>query len=120
MLELILNFLPAWLGLSKSPMSPGARRFWGKARKLGFGLFTLLFTIGLGGLCALLDVGWDAFADHQGMHGVRIFYQVAWWLLCGLIVAMGEWHFNERRFQLPPKSDSALEERKLLSRMWVP
>jgi hypothetical protein len=120
MLELILNSLPAWLGLSKSPMSPRARQLWGKARRLGFGLFTLLFTFGLGGLCALLDIVWDAFVYHQAMNGSRITYQAVWWLLGGLVVAIGEWHSNERRFQLPPKTDPALEERKLLSRMWVP
>jgi hypothetical protein len=120
MIELILNFVPAWLGLSKSPMSLRARQLWGKARKLGFGLFTLLFTFGLGGLCALLDIAWDAFVDHQAMNGPRIFYQGVWWLVGGLVVAIGEWHLNERRFRLPPKSASALEDSKLRSRIWAP
>jgi hypothetical protein len=120
MIDFILNFLPRWLALPNTPMSPKSRQMWDKIRRVGFVPFVLLFTFGLGGTLALLDISWDMCIGHQAIGGLQIAFYVVWWLSGGLVVAIGEWYLNERRLQLPPKSASALESSKYPSRMWVP
>jgi hypothetical protein len=103
MLEMIFNFVPQWLALYKTPMSPEAKHRWGKFRKLGCALFVIVVTLGLGGVTTILDICWDLLVHHQAIRGLDIDMRLVWWFSGPLVVGLGEWFFNESRFRVPSK-----------------
>ncbi|MGA3031895.1 MAG: hypothetical protein ABSD70_01335 [Terracidiphilus sp.] len=103
MLDLILNFLPEWLSLRKTPMSPSRWRNWGKIRKLGSVLFVVIFTSCLGSLLFTIDSLWVAIEHKMVDFGDRTLIAL-YWYSGALIVGAVEWVLNERRFRLPPKA----------------
>ncbi|MGA2277014.1 MAG: hypothetical protein ABSG00_05365 [Terracidiphilus sp.] len=103
MLDMIFNFLPEWLVLYKTPMSPGTRKWWGKARKLGCALFVIITTFCFGGLMTVLDIGWGMLTNHQVTVGLDITMHLVYWFSGALLVGTVEWFLNESRYRFPPK-----------------
>jgi hypothetical protein len=86
MLDMIFNFLPEWLVLYKTPMSPGTRQWWEKARKLGCPLFVIIATFCLGGLATVLDFGYGMLTGHLATGGMDITMHLIWWFSGALFV----------------------------------
>ena len=103
MLEMIFNFVPEWLALYRTPMSPAAKHLWGKYRKLGCAPFVTIVTLGLGGVTTILDICWNLLAHRQAIGGLDIDMRLVWWFSGALVVGLGEWFLNESRFRLPSK-----------------
>jgi hypothetical protein len=104
MLDLILNFLPEWLSLRKTPMSPSRWRAWGRIRKLGSVLFVVIFTSCVGSLLFAIDLLWEVTIEHKMVDSSDRTLIALYWFSGALIVGAVEWVLNERRFRLPPKS----------------
>jgi len=112
MIDMLFNFLPQWLALYKTPMSPASRQWWEKARKLGCALFVILVTLGLGGGATVVDFCCGMLARMARNHaagGWDIRMHFVWWFSGALIVGVGEWFSNESRFRLPPRADASNE-----------
>jgi hypothetical protein len=103
MLEMIFNFVPGWLALYKTPMSPQAKRRWETYRKLGWALFVATVTLGLGGVTTILDICCDLLVHHQAIGGLAMNLRLIWWFSGALVVGLGEWFLSESRFRLPSK-----------------
>ena len=107
MLEMFFNFFPEWIALYKTPMSPGARKLWGRFRKLGCAVFVVGVTLCLGGLAIAIDFCWDLMVERQSRGDFDFAMHFAWWFSGALIVGTVEWFLNESRFRLPAKSVSS-------------
>ena len=105
MLDFLFNMLPEWLFRAGTPMNTTERRFWERIRRFGVTVYLSFWTLGMGGLLLLVDLG-STFVQHDSVNRFFVGFGVAWWMGGGLVVGVIDWHFRERRFRLAMKQDS--------------
>jgi len=108
MLDMLLNFIPEWICLYKTPMSPKGWHAWEKMRKLGSFLFIVLGTIFLGGSLVTCSLLWNILLRNRTLISFDFIFETCLWFSGAFVTVFIEWKLQESRFRLPPKKGSLL------------
>jgi hypothetical protein len=107
MLDFLLNFIPEWICLYKTPMSSKGWQMWEKTRELGSSLFIVLGTLILGSFPFVGQMLWNLPIRHRSIDSFDLIFNACWWFSGALVVMVVEWKLQESRFRLQPKADSS-------------
>jgi hypothetical protein len=88
MLDILLSFIPEWICLYKTPMSPKGWQAWKNTRKLGYFLVIALGTFFLGGLPYVSYLLWNILLRHRNIDHLDLIFEACWWFSGAFVIVI--------------------------------